>query len=82
MGMSFSPVWFIITPGPAGEQQQPVRCFRAGVGVVDEELCDPNTRPDDRRRRCKNMDCPARSVCFFFSSQKDPHDVLCSYDPE
>ncbi|XP_060763669.1 A disintegrin and metalloproteinase with thrombospondin motifs 7 [Neoarius graeffei] len=43
-----------------GEQQQPVRCFRAGVGVVDEELCDPNTRPDDRRRHCKNMDCPAR----------------------
>lgn len=49
-------------PGPAGEQQQPVRCFRAGVGVVDEELCDQNTRPEDRHRHCKNMDCPARSV--------------------
>ncbi|XP_053530456.1 A disintegrin and metalloproteinase with thrombospondin motifs 12 isoform X2 [Ictalurus punctatus] len=43
-----------------GEQQQPVRCFRAGVGVVDEELCDQNTRPEDRHRHCKNMDCPAR----------------------
>ncbi|XP_058230683.1 A disintegrin and metalloproteinase with thrombospondin motifs 12 isoform X2 [Hemibagrus wyckioides] len=43
-----------------GEQQQPVRCFRAGVGVVDEELCDLTTRPDDRHRPCKNMDCPAR----------------------
>ncbi|KAF4074761.1 hypothetical protein AMELA_G00243010 [Ameiurus melas] len=45
-----------------GEQQQPVRCFRAGVGVVDEELCDQNTRPEDRHRHCKNMDCPARTV--------------------
>ncbi|KAM9446411.1 A disintegrin and metalloproteinase with thrombospondin motifs 12-like [Clarias gariepinus] len=43
-----------------GEQQQPVRCFRSGVGVVEEELCDPNTRPEDRHRHCKNMDCPAR----------------------
>ncbi|XP_049326441.1 A disintegrin and metalloproteinase with thrombospondin motifs 7 isoform X2 [Astyanax mexicanus] len=43
-----------------GEQQQPVRCFEAGVGVVDEALCDPNTRPDDGHRRCKNIDCPAR----------------------
>ncbi|XP_027023678.2 A disintegrin and metalloproteinase with thrombospondin motifs 7 isoform X2 [Tachysurus fulvidraco] len=43
-----------------GEQQQPVRCFRAGVGVVDEELCDLNSRPDDRHRHCKNMECPAR----------------------
>ncbi|KAF4074779.1 hypothetical protein AMELA_G00243040 [Ameiurus melas] len=36
--------------------------FRAGVGVVDEELCDQNTRPEDRHRHCKNMDCPARTV--------------------
>uniref|UniRef100_A0AAR2KE55 ADAM metallopeptidase with thrombospondin type 1 motif, 12 n=1 Tax=Pygocentrus nattereri TaxID=42514 RepID=A0AAR2KE55_PYGNA len=43
-----------------GEQQQPVRCFEEDMGVVDEALCDPNTRPDDRHRRCKNMDCPAR----------------------
>lgn len=69
MGVSFLPVRLIIiiTPGTAGEQQQPVRCFRAGVGVVDEELCDLNTRPDDRHRHCKNMDCPARSVSVFFS---------------
>ncbi|KAI4890720.1 hypothetical protein NFI96_024098, partial [Prochilodus magdalenae] len=43
-----------------GEQQQPVRCFEEDVGVVEEGLCDPNTRPDDRHRRCKNMECPAR----------------------
>ncbi|KAI5101712.1 A disintegrin and metalloproteinase with thrombospondin motifs 12, partial [Silurus meridionalis] len=43
-----------------GEQQQPVRCFRADVGVVDEELCDGETRPEDRHRHCKDMDCPAR----------------------
>lgn len=43
-----------------GEQHQPVRCFEAEVGVVEETLCDPSTRPDDRHRKCKNMDCPAR----------------------
>uniref|UniRef100_A0A8C5H0Q5 ADAM metallopeptidase with thrombospondin type 1 motif, 12 n=1 Tax=Gouania willdenowi TaxID=441366 RepID=A0A8C5H0Q5_GOUWI len=30
------------------------------VGVVDESLCDPSKRPDDKHRKCKNMDCPAR----------------------
>lgn len=45
-----------------GEQQQPVRCFEVDVGVVDESLCDPDSRPDDKHRRCKNMDCPARCV--------------------
>ncbi|XP_062874431.1 A disintegrin and metalloproteinase with thrombospondin motifs 12 [Trichomycterus rosablanca] len=44
----------------SGEQQQPVRCFRAGVGVVSEESCDPSTRPEEKHRQCKNMDCPAR----------------------
>uniref|UniRef100_A0A8C2BDY2 ADAM metallopeptidase with thrombospondin type 1 motif, 12 n=1 Tax=Cyprinus carpio TaxID=7962 RepID=A0A8C2BDY2_CYPCA len=43
-----------------GEQHQPVRCFEPEVGVVEETLCDPSTRPDDRHRKCKNMDCPAR----------------------
>ncbi|KAL1273713.1 hypothetical protein QQF64_026527, partial [Cirrhinus molitorella] len=43
-----------------GEQHQPVRCFELEVGVVEETLCDPSTRPDDRHRKCKNMDCPAR----------------------
>ncbi|XP_026096265.1 A disintegrin and metalloproteinase with thrombospondin motifs 12 [Carassius auratus] len=43
-----------------GEQHQPVRCFEPDTGVVEEMLCDPNTRPDDRHRKCKNMDCPAR----------------------
>lgn len=44
-----------------GEQHQPVRCFEVDVGVVDESLCDPDSRPEDRHRKCKNMDCPARS---------------------
>lgn len=45
-----------------GEQLQPVRCFQEDVGVVDEALCDADTRPEDRHRRCKNMECPARCV--------------------
>uniref|UniRef100_A0A7N6AG18 Peptidase M12B domain-containing protein n=1 Tax=Anabas testudineus TaxID=64144 RepID=A0A7N6AG18_ANATE len=44
----------------AGEQHQPVRCFEADVGVVDESRCDQDSRPEDRHRKCKNMDCPAR----------------------
>ncbi|KAM6945166.1 A disintegrin and metalloproteinase with thrombospondin motifs 12-like [Lycodopsis pacificus] len=43
-----------------GGQHQPVRCFEVDVGVVDESLCDPAGRPEDRHRKCKNMDCPAR----------------------
>uniref|UniRef100_A0A8C6WFW9 ADAM metallopeptidase with thrombospondin type 1 motif, 12 n=1 Tax=Neogobius melanostomus TaxID=47308 RepID=A0A8C6WFW9_9GOBI len=43
-----------------GEQHQPVRCFEVDVGVVDDSLCDPDTQPQDRYRKCKNMDCPAR----------------------
>uniref|UniRef100_UPI0037E80270 A disintegrin and metalloproteinase with thrombospondin motifs 12-like n=1 Tax=Semicossyphus pulcher TaxID=241346 RepID=UPI0037E80270 len=43
-----------------GEQHQPARCFEMDVGVVDESLCDPDTRPDDRHRKCKTVDCPAR----------------------
>lgn len=45
-----------------GEQYQPVRCFEMDVGVVDESLCDPDSRPEGRYRKCKNMDCPARSL--------------------
>ncbi|KAG7481568.1 hypothetical protein MATL_G00067570 [Megalops atlanticus] len=44
----------------AGLQHQPVRCFEAEAGVVEESLCDPANRPEDRHRKCKNMDCPAR----------------------
>lgn len=43
-----------------GEQHQPVRCVEVDVGVVDDSLCDPETQPLDRYRKCKNMDCPAR----------------------
>uniref|UniRef100_A0A1A7WAZ4 ADAM metallopeptidase with thrombospondin type 1 motif, 12 n=1 Tax=Iconisemion striatum TaxID=60296 RepID=A0A1A7WAZ4_9TELE len=43
-----------------GEQHQPIRCFEMDVGVVDESLCDPESRPEDRHRKCKNMECPAR----------------------
>ncbi|XP_074495348.1 A disintegrin and metalloproteinase with thrombospondin motifs 12-like [Sebastes fasciatus] len=43
-----------------GEQHQPTRCFEVDVGVVDESLCDSASRLEDRHRKCKNMDCPAR----------------------
>nr|XP_006627309.1 PREDICTED: A disintegrin and metalloproteinase with thrombospondin motifs 12 [Lepisosteus oculatus] len=43
-----------------GFQRQPVRCFETETGVVEETLCDPDTRPLDRQRKCKTMDCPAR----------------------
>lgn len=43
-----------------GEQFQPVRCFEEDMGVVDESLCDPDIRPEDKHRKCKMMDCPAR----------------------
>ncbi|KAK6313416.1 hypothetical protein J4Q44_G00167630 [Coregonus suidteri] len=43
-----------------GKQHQPVRCFELEVGVVDEAFCDPESRPEDQHRKCKNMDCPAR----------------------
>lgn len=48
-----------------GEQHQPVLCFEMDVGVVDESLCDPASHPQVRHRKCKNMDCPARSVHYF-----------------
>ncbi|XP_066568227.1 A disintegrin and metalloproteinase with thrombospondin motifs 12 [Amia ocellicauda] len=43
-----------------GFQRQPVRCFETGIGVVEEKLCDSDSRPEARQRKCKNMDCPAR----------------------
>ncbi|XP_060894534.1 A disintegrin and metalloproteinase with thrombospondin motifs 12 [Labrus mixtus] len=43
-----------------GEQHQPARCFEMDVGVVDDSLCDPENRLEDRHRKCKTMDCPAR----------------------
>uniref|UniRef100_A0A3Q2QC48 ADAM metallopeptidase with thrombospondin type 1 motif, 12 n=1 Tax=Fundulus heteroclitus TaxID=8078 RepID=A0A3Q2QC48_FUNHE len=43
-----------------GLQHQPALCFETDVGVVDESLCGPDSRPEDRHRKCKNMECPAR----------------------
>ncbi|XP_068617098.1 A disintegrin and metalloproteinase with thrombospondin motifs 12-like [Brachionichthys hirsutus] len=43
-----------------GAQRQPVLCFEMDVGVVDESLCDPESRLGDRHRKCKTMECPAR----------------------
>lgn len=57
-----------------------MRCFRAGFGVVDEELCDLNTRPDDRHRHCKTMDCPARSASVSFLNE--PQYMLCRHEAE
>lgn len=41
-------------------------CFETDVGVVDESLCDLEIQPEDKHRKCKNMDCPARSVLSRF----------------
>uniref|UniRef100_A0AAV2MN53 ADAM metallopeptidase with thrombospondin type 1 motif, 12 n=1 Tax=Knipowitschia caucasica TaxID=637954 RepID=A0AAV2MN53_KNICA len=43
-----------------GQQHQPVRCVEVDVGVVDDSMCNPETQPQDKYRKCKNMDCPAR----------------------
>ncbi|XP_041856042.1 A disintegrin and metalloproteinase with thrombospondin motifs 12 isoform X2 [Melanotaenia boesemani] len=43
-----------------GEQHQPVRCFEVDMGVVDESMCNPDNRPEEIHRKCKNMECPAR----------------------
>uniref|UniRef100_G3NKU5 ADAM metallopeptidase with thrombospondin type 1 motif, 12 n=1 Tax=Gasterosteus aculeatus aculeatus TaxID=481459 RepID=G3NKU5_GASAC len=58
-----------------GGQQQPVRCFEVDVGVVDESLCDPARRPEDRHRKCKNMDCPAR--CLWWVGGWQQCTVTC-----
>lgn len=44
----------------SGVQRQPVRCIEKGSGVVEETLCNPETRPEGRQKKCKNQDCPAR----------------------
>lgn len=56
-------------------------CFEMDVGVVDESLCDPESRPEDRRRKCKTMDCPARFLVsnalemFFFCHCQHCYDL-------
>lgn len=54
------PAEYHFLPCNTGVQNQPVRCFEAEAGVVEESLCDPKTRPKDRQRKCKKIDCPAR----------------------
>lgn len=62
--------WFLLAsdsdrfPTVPGEQIQPARCFEVDVGVVDESLCDPEGRPEDKHRKCKTVDCPARFLVF------------------
>lgn len=60
---------FVCSCFMSGEQYQPVLCFEVDVGVVDDSLCDRDTQPEDRYRKCKNMDCPARSAMppYFFN---------------
>uniref|UniRef100_A0A4W3JXF6 ADAM metallopeptidase with thrombospondin type 1 motif 7 n=1 Tax=Callorhinchus milii TaxID=7868 RepID=A0A4W3JXF6_CALMI len=43
-----------------GFQKQIVHCLERIAGIVEEQYCDPATRPDDRRRRCHEEPCPAR----------------------
>lgn len=56
-------------PTVPGEQIQPARCFEVDVGVVDESLCDPESRPEDKHRKCKTMDCPARFLVFMLCTK-------------
>ncbi|XP_051784068.1 A disintegrin and metalloproteinase with thrombospondin motifs 12 [Erpetoichthys calabaricus] len=43
-----------------GVQHQPARCIEKGNGVVEESYCNPQLRPEDKQKKCKNQDCPAR----------------------
>ncbi|XP_062947346.1 A disintegrin and metalloproteinase with thrombospondin motifs 7 [Cynocephalus volans] len=43
-----------------GVQRQSVHCMERQAGPVDEEHCDPLTRPDDHQRKCNEEPCPAR----------------------
>ncbi|XP_030647560.1 A disintegrin and metalloproteinase with thrombospondin motifs 12-like [Chanos chanos] len=59
-----------------GEQYQPIRCFEMDLGVVEESLCDPVTRPSDRHRKCKLTDCPAR----WWVGGWQPCSAMCGPD--
>ncbi|XP_069766264.1 A disintegrin and metalloproteinase with thrombospondin motifs 7-like isoform X2 [Narcine bancroftii] len=43
-----------------GVQRQIVHCLEKIAGIVEEQYCDPMTRPDDRHRSCHPEPCPAR----------------------
>ncbi|XP_069780132.1 A disintegrin and metalloproteinase with thrombospondin motifs 12 isoform X2 [Narcine bancroftii] len=47
-------------PCGQGVQRQIVRCVEKTPRVVEERFCDSRTRPNDRLRKCNEMDCPAR----------------------
>ncbi|XP_051890079.1 A disintegrin and metalloproteinase with thrombospondin motifs 12-like [Pristis pectinata] len=47
-------------PCGQGVQRQIVRCVEKTPRVVEDRFCNARTRPDDRRRKCNEMDCPAR----------------------
>ncbi|XP_068107345.1 A disintegrin and metalloproteinase with thrombospondin motifs 12 isoform X2 [Hyperolius riggenbachi] len=44
----------------AGVQRQIARCVVKGKGVVKSSLCDPDTQPMPRQKKCNLQDCPAR----------------------
>nr|XP_019955083.1 PREDICTED: A disintegrin and metalloproteinase with thrombospondin motifs 7 [Paralichthys olivaceus] len=43
----------------AGVQRQIVHCVEKTTGIVEEQFCDPSTRPDDNRTSCNKDPCPA-----------------------
>ncbi|XP_035008592.2 A disintegrin and metalloproteinase with thrombospondin motifs 7 [Hippoglossus stenolepis] len=42
-----------------GVQRQIVHCVEKTTGIVEEQFCDPSTRPDDNRTSCNKELCPA-----------------------
>ncbi|KFP07251.1 A disintegrin and metalloproteinase with thrombospondin motifs 7, partial [Calypte anna] len=43
-----------------GVQRQLVHCVEKLMGIVEEQLCDALTRPEDQQRTCSEEPCPAR----------------------
>nr|XP_015198836.1 PREDICTED: A disintegrin and metalloproteinase with thrombospondin motifs 7-like [Lepisosteus oculatus] len=43
-----------------GVQRQIVHCVERTAGIVEEQYCDPATRPDDKQASCNEELCPAR----------------------
>lgn len=42
-----------------GVQRQIVHCVEKTTGIVEENLCDPSTRPEDNQTSCKKEPCAA-----------------------
>lgn len=48
--------------GIPGVQKQIVHCVEKTTGIVEEQFCDPLTRPDNNQTSCNKDPCPAMWV--------------------